>query len=375
MSKNPQSEKSKPSERLVSLDTLRGFDMFWIMGGDILIHLLAAASGWSALSLISDQLRHAPWDGLHAYDLVFPLFMFLSGISLSLSLEKSRGKDPGKTAILTRAARRMLILFLLGIAYNFGWDVTPERFRVASVLGQIGVAYFLTVLLFLSVPGWSGRVLALFALLLFVSALQNFFPVPGVGAGVLTPEGSINGWLDRQFLPGRLYGETYDPEGLLNMISAVAVTVLGGLAGGLVGQARQQGLSPSIILCRLVALAVGLLALGYGPGIEYPVIKKAWTVPFSLVTAGYSTVLFALFYWLFDCLKLKWAGFVFSVIGINSIGIYLGARFAGYPLFFWARSADIFADPLPAAALMAIVLGAEWLVLYVCYRRGWFLKV
>lgn len=360
----------QPSGRLVSLDALRGFDMTWIIGGDVLVHLLAGLTGWAGLIALSGQMRHAEWSGLNAYDLIFPLFMFLSGVSLTLSLRRHNVVAPGDSQrFLIKTVQRLAVLILLGILYNFGWDVSADRFRVASVLGQIGIAYFLTALAWVYLPGWTGRLMAVSGVLSATAVLQLVVPVPGGVAGLLTPDGSINAWIDQTFLPGRLYGGSYDPEGILNSFSASAVTMLGACVGGLIKPTR-----PVRSLARLIAVGILLAGLGYALSGIYPVIKAAWTVSFSLVSAGISALLLALFFWLFDVLNLSRLARLFSVIGMNSIAIYMLARFLAYPAFVYATDMAV-AAPVLSIAIVTTIMIAEWLALYYCYRRGWFLKI
>lgn len=358
---------SPKSRRLVSLDALRGFDMFWIMGGDFLIHLLAAATGLSGLALMSDQLHHAQWQGFHAYDLVFPLFMFLSGISLVLSLEKT--KDD-RLKFLTKASRRAAILVILGIIYNFGWSLDPERFRVASVLGQIGVAYLIAAFTFVLLKEWYLRLTVVCIILAIVATLQILLPVPGIGAGVFTPEGIVNGWIDRLFLPGRLYGGPYDPEGILSVFSSSSVTIMGGLVGGFLTKHKDLRRLGLLSIMAGLLIIIGVVLDPY-----YPIIKAAWTAPFDLIAAGISMLLFILFYLVIDIFNYtRWALF-FSVIGMNSIAIYLGVRFISYPLLKLTNDGNIFAQPSIAIPLVIAVIAAEWVALRACFNRGWFLKI
>ncbi|GAB4138954.1 MAG: DUF5009 domain-containing protein [Sphingomonadales bacterium] len=352
--------------RLASLDALRGFDMAWIIGGDALAHLLALATGWQVLQTLSAQMRHAAWQGFHAYDLIFPLFMFLSGVSLSLSLESHRAGGHGDRAFLAKAAKRALLLLGFGVIYNFGWSLDPARFRLASVLGQIGLAYLGAALVFALWPGWRARLGAALLVLAVVAAAQWLLPVPGHGAGVFTPDGSVNGWLDRMLLPGRLHGGNYDPEGLLNIISSLSVT----LAGGLAGMALLH--RPGRAACAMLALAgLGLLAAGWALAAFYPVIKALWTVPFNLLAVGWSALALALFHGLIDGRPPRLVARAFMVIGVNSIGIYMAARFFAYPLLAQAMTLP----PWTGAGLAALVLLLQWWALWACYQRGWIWKV
>jgi predicted acyltransferase len=352
-------EQNTRSPRLASLDALRGFDMFWIMGGDHLVHVAALGSGWAWLAVASGQLKHAVWTGVHVYDLVFPLFMFLSGVSLTLSMEQGRMASDGKTAAIGRAARRAAILVVLGIIYNFGWSLDPAKFRVA-------IAAAVLVLL----DRWLWRAVALAAILLTVATLQLWIPVPGHGAGVLTPVGIVNGWIDRAFLPGRLYGGSYDPEGILSTFSGAAVTLSGAFAGALLLQSPSSAARTPILLAfaGTASIAVGALIAPY-----YPPIKAVWTVTFDLLAAGASMLLFAFFLYVIDVMRWRRWSFFFVVIGVNSIAIYMTARFVAYPLF--AMIKDLAVAPALAILLIAAVTGLHWLALWALYRKKLFLRV
>lgn len=362
-------QNTKPT-RLASLDALRGFDMFWIMGGDHLVHIAALGTGWAWLAVASSQLKHAVWAGVNAYDLVFPLFMFLSGVSLTLSMSHGRLARAGRGAALAHAARRAAILIILGIVYNFGWSLDPAKFRVASVLGQIGIAYLIAAAVFVLLERWLYRAAALAAILLTVAALQLWVPVPGHGAGVLTPVGSINGWIDRVLLPGRLYGGSYDPEGILSTFSGAAVTLSGAFAGGLLLQSPFTAARTPILLALAgtATIAAGALIAPY-----YPPIKAVWTVTFSLLAAGASMLLFAFFLYVIDVMRWQRWSFFFIVIGVNSIAIYMTARFVAYPLFAMIKNLAV--APALAILLIAAVTGLHWLALWALYRKKLFLRV
>ena len=370
MSTSAKQDSESTQSRLASLDALRGFDMFWIMGGDHLVHVAALGTGWAWLAAASGQLKHAVWAGVHVYDLVFPLFMFLSGVSLTLSMEQGRMASDGKTAAIGRAARRAAILVVLGIIYNFGWSLDPAKFRVASVLGQIGIAYLIAAAVLVFLDRWLWRAVALAAILLTVATLQLWIPVPGHGAGVLTPVGIVNGWIDRAFLPGRLYGGSYDPEGILSTFSGAAVTLSGAFAGALLLQSPSSAARTPILLAfaGTASIAAGALIAPY-----YPPIKAVWTVTFDLLAAGASMLLFAFFLYVIDVMRWRRWSFFFVVIGVNSIAIYMTARFVAYPLF--AMIKDLALAPALAILLIAAVTGLHWLALWVLYRKKLFLRV
>ena len=224
---------SKQAERLHSLDVLRGFDMLWIIGGGELAIALAKVTNWGWLNWFAEQQEHVKWDGFHFEDLIFPLFMFISGVAISFAILGKIARGGSKTKTAWKIVRRGFTLVVLGILYNgfLQFRFAEGGVRYASVLGQIGLGYMFASLIVLYTRHYSFRLMWLGGILLGYGIIQNFIPVPGIGAGVLTPEGCINGYIDRLFLPGRLYGGVFDPEGLLCIVSATGITLMGALAG------------------------------------------------------------------------------------------------------------------------------------------------
>jgi predicted acyltransferase len=360
--------------RIFSLDALRGFDMFWIIGGDAFFRTLAEVTDWGWARGWAAQLEHAEWAGFHFYDLIFPLFMFISGVAMPFSLLAKAETAADKRPIYIKLIKRALLLVLLGFVYNHLTDLRFATQRWASVLGQIGLAYLFAALIMLNARSLRGRLAALTAVLGGVAVLQLLVPVPGIGAGVLTPEGSINGWIDRLLLPGRLYDKVFDPEGILCILSATSVTLMGALAGLLLRSDRHPAYRKAVLLA---AGGMGLAALGYALSGWYPIIKKAWTATFDIYAAGLSAILLALFYLVVDVWRLRKWTFVFRVVGLNSITIYLGTRMVdfGRTSEFWFGGLARLAGAAGPLVLIAGTIAVEWLVLYFLYKKNVFLRV
>jgi predicted acyltransferase len=360
--------------RLLSLDALRGFDMFWIIGGDALFRSLAEVTNWGWARSWAAQLEHVEWAGFHFYDLIFPLFMFISGVAIPFSLLAKAETAADKRPIYLKLVRRALLLVVLGFVYNHLTQLEFATQRYASVLSQIGLAYLFAALIMLNVRSLWGRLAAVAGILGGYAVVQLLIPVPGIGAGVLTPEGSINGFIDRLLLPGRLYDKIFDPEGILCILSATSVTLMGGLAG-LVLKAEKLAAHRKALL--LAASGVGLAIAGYVLGGFYPIIKKAWTATFDIYAAGLSFILLALFYLVIDVFGFKKWSFVLRVIGLNSITIYLGSRMIDfdYTSRFWFGGVSRIAGPSGVLVLEAGAIVVEWLVLYFLYKKKVFLRV
>ncbi len=375
-----QIQADKQMDRLASLDVLRGFDMLWIIGGGSLIVGLAKALDWGWLNVVAEQMEHVGWEGFHFEDLIFPLFMFISGVAIPYAISSKIEKGADKFSLLKKAAKRGLILILFGILYNGALQRGFNTMRIPSVLGQIGFAYFFAATIVIFTKNMKSRIFWLIGILISIAALQLAVPVPGQGAGLLDPVNGINAYLDRLLIPGRLHGTTYDPEGLLCSISAISVTLMGTLAGRILRDGTPASTRKASILS-IVGISLVVIALLLSP--FYPIIKKAWTVPFDLLTAGISFVLLALFYLFIDVKNWakEWVWGIgsykmlfFKVIGMNSITIYMTCR-----IFDFRGASNFFLGFLePAVGNWIVILGAitlEWMFLYFLYKRKIFLKV
>src|SRR4030042_3586466 len=227
---NELNAERRRSNRLISLDALRGFDMLWIMGGERIITALADLTGAAALTWAATQMDHVEWNGFHFYDLIFPLFLFIAGVSMPFSMDKRLAAGESKVKIYRHIFLRMITLVIFGIIYNGFLEFNWGHIRYASVLGRIGLGWFFAALIVLnSKPKWWYAWFG--GILLFYWAILSLIPVPGYGAGNLTMEGSLVGYIDRMLLPGHLYKDIHDPEGILSTIPAISTALMGALTG------------------------------------------------------------------------------------------------------------------------------------------------
>ncbi len=318
----------------MSLDALRGFDMFWILGADGLARGLHALSKNVVTSGIAKQLEHKEWQGFAFYDLIFPLFVFIVGVSTVFSLSKTIAQE-GKRAAAGRVIRRGLFLYILGIIYSGGFMSEWPDIRLLGVLNRIAICYLVTGLIFLAFE-LKGMVAICVALLAGYWALMTFVPVPGVGAGVFEPGRNLSNYLDAQYLPGKKYDGTWDPEGLLSTLPAISTCLLGVFCGLLLKNRTTDEMRKVRLL---IGGGIAAVAVGWLWGMQFPVIKKIWTSSYVLVAGGYSAVLLGAFYAVVDVWKYrKWCQ-PFVWIGMNSITVYmaknivdfrkLATRFAG----------------------------------------------
>lgn len=361
--------------RLLSLDALRGFDMLWIIGAETIVHQLAKWQKTPWLDAWANQLSHVHWEGLRAYDLIFPLFMFLSGVAIPFSFESRLARGDSKRKLAGKIVIRTLVLVLLGMIYNGLLASQPAVPRLPSVLGQIGLAWGAAAALNLVVRGTKGRLACIVAILGIVTALQLLVPVPGYGAGELTPTGAINTWLDRLLVPGRLNGKTFDPEGLLCIFSATSLTLAGSVLGSFLRKPDACTWRTAGLVCASGVLVTTGGWLSWHAG--YPPIKALWTPAFDLLAIGIALMVFALFFAVIDVAKFQRWTLPLRVIGMNALTIYLLTRcfdFDEPSSLLFGRLANACGD----GKLVVIASGAlllEWLVLYFLYRRKIFLRV
>ena len=355
--------QTPPARRLMSLDALRGFDMFWIVGGEELVHKLYQAWPIGPLHLLDEQMDHKPWTGVGFYDLIFPLFVFIVGVSIVLSLTRAI-EQFGKPAAIKRIFIRSLIIYIFGLLVYGGLSKGIEHIRWMGVLQRIALCYFFTGLIFCAFR-LKGMIAICASLLVGYWALVSFVPVRDFNLAEdhlkdlhLSPGSpetarlfySTTNWvrgrfddglnlpqhLDFQYLPGHRWDGAYDPEGILSTLPAVATCLLGVFAGLLLRNSRIEPRRKADYL--LLAGLAGVL-LGHLWGFQFPIIKKIWTSSYVLVAGGYSALLLGFFYLVVDVWKCqKWCQ-PFVWIGMNSITVYLanniinfdrlGLRFAG----------------------------------------------
>lgn len=372
----PEKPDVAPPERLTSIDALRGFDMFWIVGGDQVARALCKWLGTTEAQRLGDQFEHVDWEGFRFYDLIFPLFLFLVGVVLPFSLRKYMTADHPKRVALGRTARRVVLLFLLGLIYNNLLQFHFDQLRVTGVLQRIAICYGIASLIFLF-TSVRTQVILFVAILAGYWAILMYVPAPeSKTAGDLTIQTNLAGYLDRHYLPGRIYKSYYgfgDNEGLLSTIPAVATTLLGVLAGHWLLSGRNRWI-------KALGLAfAGLACLGLGIvwSREFPIIKILWTSSYVLVAGGWSLLLLSLFYTIIDVIKLRAWAFVFVVIGVNAITIYIAKDiipFDEISRYFLGGVARYSGSFRPAVVPIG-TLAFEWLFLFHLYRNRIFLRV
>lgn len=265
-------------------------------------------------------LRHAAWHGWTPTDLVFPFFLFIVGVSISLALgsRMERGVPPGglHRKILARSAMIFAVGLLLHLIPRFDFG----SLRIPGVLQRIAVCYLVAALLYVH-AGTRARIAWTLGLMAAYFLIMKFVPVPGYGAGVWDYSGNLESYIDTKLLAGHLYKPEFDPEGFLSTIPAIATSILGTLAGDWLRTSRRAaGKAALLAAAGVILVAAGLVLHPY-----FPINKQLWTSTFVLFTAGAGSLLLAACYVVIDGLGFKKWALPFLVFGTNALAAYVGS--------------------------------------------------
>ena len=323
MAETTSSSSSGP--RLASLDVLRGFDMFWILGMQAVGAALFKASKAPWAHSLAEQLDHAAWAGFRFLDLIFPLFIFISGVSLVYSTDKNVTVAGRKGAVI-RLLKRAVLLFVLGLLCYGGLSKGVDNVRWLGVLQRLAICGMAAGFAYLFLKE-RGRTVLTLALLLGYWGLLALVPVPGIGSGNFDEGKNLTNWFDSQFLPGFKWDGDHDPEGLLSTLPAIATCMLGVLAGGWL---KHHPGSVWRKAAQFATAGILIAALGWAWHPIFPVIKKLWTSSYVLVAGGYSLIFLAFFLALVDGCKLTKGLAPFLWIGMNPITLFLSHHFINY---------------------------------------------
>ncbi len=383
-------------ERLVSVDVLRGFDMFWIIGGEAVAKALEPLGGGVVISTIATQLKHVEWAGFHFFDGIFPLFLFLVGVSIVLSLDRTVAKV-GRIGALNRIVRRSTLLFVIGIFYYGGFSRPWPDVTLSGVLPRIALCYLIAATLYVLLPR-KGIVVAAFICLTGYWALLTFVPFPDlqlkhppVGkketqasakpsaeliagtprfiSGTFEEGRNLTHYVDSRWLPGKKRNLYYTNEGLLSTIPAVATTLFGIMAGWVLTHAGWSGQRKSAWL--LGAGAAGI-ALGLLWGLEFPVIKRLWTSSFCLLASGFSAMMLGAFYLIVDVWGWQKGCKPFLWIGANALAVYLAVNVVDFEAIaerFVGGDVRQFIDSHIAHGVGGLVIAIVGLVLPILFVR------
>ncbi|MCC2972830.1 acyltransferase family protein [Massilia sp. IC2-476] len=374
--------------RLTSLDAFRGFTIAAMV-------LVNNPGDWGNLHA---QLAHAKWNGWTFTDCIFPFFLFIGGVAMTLSLGRLAQAGADKPRLLLKLARRAALIFLIGFLLNLIPRFDFEHVRIPGVLQRIALCTLLAapVVVYLR---WRAQLAVIALLLVLYSVLMLWVPVPGIGAGVLEPGKDFGAWIDRMLLDGHLWvqAKTWDPEGLVSTIPALCSQLFGVLAGRVLASTLPR------IEQTVWMLFAGLVFLGLGSSLDavlMPINKSLWTVSYCLWMTGWALLAFGMFYWLLDAnphafvreRAAVWAR-PFIIYGMNALFIFAFSGFVAKMLGFikldqpdgsqlalggmlYAPIKALPIGPANTSLLYAILFNAcMFAIAYGMWRKRWFVKV
>ncbi|TSA33019.1 MAG: DUF5009 domain-containing protein [Porphyromonadaceae bacterium] len=360
-----------PSERLVSLDFFRGFTMFLLIAefANLFPLFLAPELDGTPIHFIGVQLHHCEWAGLHFWDLIQPFFMFIVGVAMPLSFARRTAQGDSNRQLLGHVLKRSLLLLILGWAL---YCIEPGKimFRFQNVLAQLSVTYLLAYLIMRKAP-W---IQILFSILLIgvSEALYRFFSLEGFNHPFVAGE-NFGAWSNLM-----ISGETGEGNwAIFNAIPTAAHTIWGVLAGSLLtGEKTPKNKIKTLIFFGLIALAVG-----YSLSAATPIIKRIATSSFVFVSGGWAILMLAFCYWVIDVLQFRKGVLFFSVVGMNSLFIYLFAHVGGALLLrnivspFSMALFGLAGSWIAQFATSLIVLFLLWYLCYWLYKRKIFIRI
>jgi predicted acyltransferase len=363
-------------DRLVSLDVFRGLTI----ASMILVNNPGAGATTYA------PLLHAAWDGWTFTDTVFPFFLWIAGVAMTFSFAK-RAANPAaaKGPLMLHSLKRAASIFAVGLLLNGFPYFDLSTLRIPGVLQRIAVCYLIAaaILLYTGVRGCAVAIPALFAV---YWVLMTLVPVPGFGPGVLTREGNFSGYVDRIFLTGHMYSQTktWDPEGIVSTLPAIASVLFGILTGAWLRGNREGG-SKTV---GMLASGGLLIAAGYVMNVWMPFNKNLWTPSYTALMAGLALAVFGVCYWIIDVKGIALWSRPFAIYGSNAIVLYalsgLLARMLGilriggatlktavYQTVFVPLASPYNASLLFALSNVAVIYLAAWFL----YRKQWFVRL
>lgn len=369
-------------ERLMSLDAFRGATIAGMM-------LVNNPGTWGA---IYPQLQHAEWNGWTFTDWIFPFFLWIVGVAMTMSFAHRQERGDTRKQLLAQIVKRSLIIFGLGLLLTGFPNFNLSTIRIPGVLQRIAVCYFIASLIVLYTKHTRSYVYWLVGLLASYWLMMMLIPVPDIGAGVLEKGKNFAAYIDSLFLSGHMWSQTktWDPEGIVSTLPAVATTLFGVLTGHYL---RSQHSKEEKTAWMFVAGNI-LLLLGAALDMWLPINKSIWTTSYSIFMAGWALVCFAMFYWIIDVKGYKRWAKPFVIFGMNAITVYVLSGLIGrlYGSILTLQQSDgaeislqgyIFrtfflplGSPINASLIFAICfLLFLFLLAWIMWKRNWFLKV
>jgi len=368
------------TQRLTSLDAFRGLTVASMM-------LVNNPGDWDA---VYPPLEHASWNGWTFTDTIFPFFLWIVGVALTLSTAKRMERGASREKLLAHVVRRSILIFALGLFLAGFPSFQLSHIRIPGVLPRIAVCYFVASLIFLYTE-WRAQLAAIVVLFASYWLLMTLFPLPCVGAGRFDVNCNFARYLDGLLLTGHMWSQTkvWDPEGIVSTLPAIATTLFGVLTGNLLRQTFSAEKKAAILL----AIGAGLFTFGQVANVWMPINKSLWTASFSLLMAGLASLEFAVLYWIIDIRGYKKWATPLVIYGTNAIVVFVLSGIVGrllglvhvtgpggqpeelidriYQTVFAPLASPMNASLLYAIAFMALFFLISWFL----YWRRWFVRL
>jgi predicted acyltransferase len=367
-------KQGKLAGRVISIDALRGFDMFWIIGGGAIFGSLNSAIDNPATAFIRTQLMHVKWEGFRFEDLIMPLFLFIVGVVMPYSFQKRLDAGQNKLRLYLHILKRTVILFVLGmIAQGHLLELDISKLHIFSnTLQAIAAGYLIASIIMLNL-GIRWQIAVTGILLLLFWLLMMLVPFPGREAGVLIPDSNLAIYIDRAIFGPFIDGTDPPYTWILSSMTFPCTVMLGVMAGHLL---RSDKVGIRKVLW-LMAIGAGCIVAGLLWSLFFPIIKHLWTSSFVLLSGGICFIVLALFYFVIDVLGFRIWAYGFIVIGTNAIAVYMAVHLVNF-----RNIGGVFVEGLEkytgswylfihAIAGFAVI----WLILWWMYRKKTFIKI
>ncbi|MHC4111270.1 MAG: acyltransferase family protein [Planctomycetota bacterium] len=378
-----QEPKVPLASRVMSIDAVRGFDMFWIIGGWYIFSGLHTALDNPTTAFLMNQLKHVEWEGFVFEDLIMPLFLFIVGVVMPFSFNKRLERGDSKRKLYIHVVLRSVILFVLGmVAQGNLLELDPSKLKIyCNTLQAIAAGYLISAIIILNMRLRWQIVTTVFLLLLFWT-LMMLVPFPDRVADRLDQDANLAAFIDRIIL--YTFDDGLNYTWILSSMTFACTVMLGVMAGHLLRSQVDDYRKVYI----LAALGIGTLVIGslwggwfFGAGKFYaglfPIVKRLWTSSFVLFSAGLSYLLLAVFYLVIDVWGFKKWAYGFVVIGTNAIFVYMLTHLVNFRSIAgrFVVGLDQFVGPWKDFILAVAAFALVWLILFWMYRKKSFIKV
>jgi predicted acyltransferase len=364
---------SLPSNRLISLDALRGFTI----AAMIMVNFPGNEQ------YVFFTLRHSKWNGLSFTDTIAPIFLFVIGVSIVFAYTRRLNSGVAKSGLYQKIVFRALKIFAVGMFLNLMPDFDFSEVRWTGTLHRIAIVFMFCAILFLNTD-WKQQAWIAAVLLVAYWLALTLIPTPGVGKVMLEPGVNIVAWIDSRYLPGKMWQGTWDPESILSTIPAI----VSGITGMLAGRLMMSKFTPNEKVNYLMTAGLISAITGYFWGLIFPVNENLWTSSFVLVTSGLGALLLGAMYLIVDILGHKRGVASGIIFGANAIAVYVLAdvlallfyrlEFSGLPLNEQAVNQLVQAGMQPELASWLYALffvAVNFVPAYILYRKKIFIKL